>query len=241
MKQHSEIRSLVRKTLQEQADPGYKIFNDKIAVPGYPSFGVRTPQMRALAKEVAKGPDWEAYCCDMEQAFAQGEEPFFEEVLVWATVIGYAKMPFEQRTYHLDRMVPFIKDWATCDVCISSYKFIAKDKEAMWDYLQKWVVSSREFEARFAFVCFLGHYVDEEYLEQVFELCERFDRDQYYVQMAIAWLVSVYYIKFPVLTEPFIESNKMSKWTHNKGIQKIRESRRVSDEDKERLNKLKRK
>ena len=86
----------------------------------------------------------------------------------------------------------------------------------------------------------------EEYIDRLLEIYQRISHDGYYVKMAVAWAVSVCYVKFPEKTGKLLEKESreaggLSDWTHNKAIQKIRESRRVSDEEKEALNRLKRK
>ena len=72
-------------------------------------------------------------------------------------------------------------------------------------------------------------------------LCDKYTTNDYYVQMAVAWLISICYIKYPVSTTKYIENNKLDNFTHNKAIQKIKDSYRVSPEDKKFLNKFKRK
>ena len=100
--------------------------------------------------------------------------------------------------------------------------------------------SQEEFEIRFALVSMLDHFITEEYKDRIFQAVESVHHDGYYVKMAAAWLVSVLYVKFPNETEAFLQKNTLDDFTHNKSIQKIRESYRVSKEDKERLNTMKR-
>ena len=91
------------------------------------------------------------------------------------------------------------------------------------------------------FVLILDYYIEEDYLDMIFELCDKYNTNDYYVNMAVAWLISICYIKYPGITIKYIKNNKLDDFTHNKAIQKIRESYRVGREDKDYLNSLKRK
>ena len=115
-----------------------------------------------------------------------------------------------------------------------------KDPEYWYSYLLKYANSSREYEIRFAVVAMLDHLVTEEYIGCVLEVLARVRHEGYYVKMAVAWAVSVCYVKFPEQTEELLVEQKLDDFTHNKSIQKIWESYRVSKEEKDRLQKLRR-
>ena len=149
-------------------------------------------------------------------------------------------MSTEQRMQALDMFVPKIHNWAVCDSCCMGYKFMEKEQEVWFSYLRKYRNSSREFEVRFFIVSLLAHYINEAYIEQVLEILNHTSHEGYYVKMAVAWAVSVCYVKFPIQTKRLLMANEMDDFTHNKAIQKIRESYRVSREEKEELNRLKR-
>ena len=87
----------------------------------------------------------------------------------------------------------------------------------------------------------LDHYVKEEYIDKIFKIIDNIKNEEYYVEMGIAWLVAELYIKFPKQTMKYLKNNKLNKFTYNKALQKARESYRVSKEEKEILNKMKRK
>ena len=93
---------------------------------------------------------------------------------------------------------------------------------------------------RFAIVMILDYYVKQEYLETIFKIVNSIKNDGYYVKMAIAWLISICYIKYPKETLEYLKSNNMDDWTYNKSIQKIIESYRVTETEKDRLRKMKR-
>ena len=87
----------------------------------------------------------------------------------------------------------------------------------------------------------LTHFINENYIDEIIKLLDNIECDKYYVQMAIAWLISIAYVKYKEKTEKYLKKSKLSNFTYNKAIQKIIESLRVSKEDKERLKKMKRK
>ena len=119
-----------------------------------------------------------------------------------------------------------------------------KDQEYWYGYLQKWLKSSREYEIRFGVVCLLDFFINEAYIDAVLEEMKKIHHDGYYVKMVVAWAVSICYIHFPEKTQKLLKENSLDDWTHNKTIQKIRESLRISKEEKrdaENLEEIKRK
>ena len=87
----------------------------------------------------------------------------------------------------------------------------------------------------------LRRYLSFENLKDIFKICEKIKSEEYYVNMAKAWLLSVCYVKYREETYKFLEKTKLDAWTVNKSIQKIRESLRVTKEEKEQVLILKRK
>ena len=108
-------------------------------------------------------------------------------------------------------------------------------------YDSGYIKSDREYEVRFAIVMYLNYYTKTKYLKKIFKQIEQVKNDEYYVKMAIAWFVAEAYANNMEDTLEYIKNSKLDNWTFNKAIQKIRESYRVSKEDKEMLNKMKRK
>lgn len=121
-----------------------------------------------------------------------------------------------------------------------TYKFMKKDMDLWFEYLMKYLDSTQEYELRFAIVSLLDYFVTENYIERVLRILGDVKHEAYYVKMAVAWAVSVCYVKFPELTWDLLAGNQLDDITHQKSIQKIRESFRVSKEEKERLNTLRR-
>ena len=116
---------------------------------------------------------------------------------------------------------------------------IKNNKREFWNFLKPYLKSEKEFELRFSIVTLLDFYIVPEYIEQILIELDKIKHDGYYVKMAIAWAISICYIKFPKETKRYLENNTLDDFTYNKAIQKIIESYRVSEEDKQALRKMK--
>ena len=226
------ITAWVRRELADNTDPKYREFH-KSLVPGLDNIlGVRVPKLRQIAKKAAK---------DGYDSFAgQADIKVYEELMIRGMMIGYGKMDDQRRRRELDAFVPLINNWGICDCCCATYKFMEKKPKDWFDYLKKYAASDREYEIRFAVVCMLDFFLTDPFIDQVLNILGRIRHDGYYVKMAVAWAVSIAYIKYPEKTEVLFEKNILDDFTHNKAIQKIRESYRVGKEDKERLKLMRR-
>lgn len=223
----------LRKQLQDAAEPEYRDFNQSL-VPGISNMlGIRMPVLRDIAKKAAKG-DW-------KKLWKQLSCEQYEELMIKGMLIGYGKLTQPEQTDYLKAFIPSINSWAVCDCCCSTWKFMQKDPEFWFLFLKPYFQSEKEYEVRFAVVAVLDHFITEAYLPEIFQHFDAIENDAYYVQMAVAWAVSVCYVKYPQETWSYLCNDRLDAFTHNKAIQKIRESYRVSKEEKERLLTLKKK
>ena len=124
---------------------------------------------------------------------------------------------------------------------VARCKFIGKDRETWFDYLTKSLESDKEYDLRFAIVAMMTYYLTDEYIDRVLALSKEVISDKYYVKMAVAWLMATALYKFPDNALDVIKSNVLDVWTHNKALQKARESFRIDKSQKDYLNTLKRK
>lgn len=225
------INQTLRTKLHELAEDEYKKFH-KSLVPGLTNMlGVRMPKVRELAKWASK-QDWQSEWDDLSN-------DCYEELMIKGLLIGYGKLSQEEQTTYLKKYVPLINNWAICDCCCSTWKFMQKDREYWFDFLQQYVDSENEFEIRFAVVSMLDYYITDDYIEQLYDIFDSITHDGYYVKMAVAWAVSICYVKYPKLTWDYLEKKSLDSFTHNKAIQKIRESNCVSKEEKDKILELK--
>ena len=226
------INQTLREKLAEASEEQYKKFHQSL-VPGLTNMlGVRMPKVRELAKWAAKQEwqsEWETLSVDC-----------YEELMIKGLLIGYGKLTKEEQTYYLEKFIPLIDSWGICDCCCSTWKFMKNNQEYWFDFLKFFLESEREFEARTAIVSMLDYFINEDYLERLFQAFDEVRKGRYYVDMAVAWAVSVCYAKYPCETRKYLEKDLLDEFTHNKAIQKIRESYRVSEEEKRSLLALKR-
>lgn len=229
----SELNEKIRQQLMEWAETDFDTFSAGL-IPGEKHvLGVRLPLLRSYAKELAKG-DWQTY-------LLQASDDSMEETMLQGMTLGYVKSDFAGIRPYLDAFLPKIKNWSVCDSTCASLKIARKEPEAVLEYLLPYLRSDEEFFIRFGVVMLLDHFITEDYIDLVLEEVDKIHQEAYYVKMAVAWNLSVCFVKFRDKTLSYLRTNHLDDWTYNKTIQKIRESYRVTKEDKKMLLKMKRK
>ena len=221
--------------LKALQDLKYQKFHSSL-LPGVQNIiGVRMPLLRKLAKEVLRG-DWRSY---LDSSVAE-PNTYYEEDIIQALLIGTSKLSWQERHAYIKEFVPKINNWAVCDLFCVTLKEAQRYPQEYWQMLMPYFNSSNAYDLRFASVMLLNHFTGDEFVEEALNLLEAIKHEDYYVKMGVAWAISIFYIKQPQLTLKLIKQNNLDDFTHNKAIQKIRESFRVSNEDKEMLNRFKR-
>ena len=221
--------------LKALQDLKYQKFHSSL-LPGVQNIiGVRMPLLRKLAKEVLRG-DWRSY---LDSSVAE-PNTYYEEDIIQALLIGTSKLSLPERYAYIKAFVPRINNWAVCDLFCSTLKEAQYYQKEYWQLIVPYFNSSNAYDLRFASVMLLNHFTSDEFAEEALKLLAAIKHEDYYVKMGIAWAISIFYIKQPQLTLKLIKQNNLDDFTHNKAIQKIRESFRVSNEDKEMLNRFKR-
>lgn len=229
-----ERRRQLREKMEALAEPAFQQFSASL-IPGVNRLlGVRLPVLRNLAREEVRG-NWR------ELLEYPAREPYAEEVMLDGMLISLARMEPEERLEHVARFVPRMDNWAVCDTFCSGLKFSKKHPALVWEFIQPYLKSSRVYDVRFAVVMMLAHFITEDYVEQVLVLLDGVRHEDYYVNMAVAWAVSVCYVKFPGLTLEYLRNSSLPDFTYNKALQKIIESLRVSRKDKDLMRSMKRK
>lgn len=218
----------VLREFEALADEKYKKFNESLIPGTETAYGVRTPAVRAIAKRILRQ--------DAPGFLAVSRPGSYEETMLRGIVMAGMKLDLEQKLPLVEGFLPLIDNWAVCDSFCGSFSLKKpEERERMWQFLRPLFSEEREFTARFAAVMLLGHYVTEDYVDEGLSLLESMKQEAYYIQMAVAWAVSVCYVKFPQRTLPLLRRQTLPKFTQNKSIQKIRESYRVPREDKDML------
>lgn len=222
----------IKQELFKLADNKYKEFHRSLCPGTNNIVGVRVPVLREYAKRLAK----EYNISDLLEKI---DNEYYEEIMLQGMLIGLEKVDFETLQKHIEDFVPKIDNWAVCDVFCGGLKLTKKYKKEMWEFIQKYLKSNKEFEIRFGIVMILGYYIDEEYLERDFGIFDFINAKEYYVQMAIAWAISVCLVKFYDKTINYLKTASLDKFTYNKALQKGIESYRITDKQKENLRKMK--
>jgi 3-methyladenine DNA glycosylase AlkD len=231
-KEERTMKNAIRKQLFESVDTNYQKFAASL-IPNVDNvLGVRLPELRKIAKKTAK-KDWRTY-------LEENEDEYFEETMLQGMIIGYADAEVENKLYYVAAFVPKINNWSVCDSFCSSLKFTKNNKERVWKFIQPYLFSEKEYEVRFGVVMLLNFYVEEDYVESVLNHLDQINHEGFYAKMAVAWAVSICYIKFPDSTGEFLKNNTLDDFTYNKSLQKITESTRVSKETKMSIREMKR-
>jgi 3-methyladenine DNA glycosylase AlkD len=226
----------IREELERLADKEYKEFHSALlpTVDRDRIIGVRLPQLRAIAARIKRaGPKGTL------PELPQGDT--LEETLVRGFVIAGADMPLEEHLKAVAGFVPEIDCWSVCDSFVTSLKFVKKDRERVWEFIQPYFESDRTYDIRFAAVMSLAYFKDGEYVPRVFEKFDKIENDDYYVKMAVAWAISVFFVNAREETRRYLENNRLDDFTFNKSLQKIIESYRVTPQDKAEIRAMKRK
>ncbi len=223
----------IREELFGLRDEKYAAFQLKL-IPGIGPesvIGVRTPDLRKLAKRLVKEDDVEAFLDELPHGY-------FDEMQLHAFIISEMK-DYGRCIWQVDRFLPYIDNWATCDQL--SPTVFRKHKAELLEQIRIWLESGRTYTVRFAIGMLMQHYLDEDFKPEYPSMVARIRSSEYYVNMMIAWYFATALAKQYDSVLPFIREGKLDAWTHNKTIQKAVESYRITDQQKEYLKSLRRK
>lgn len=234
----------IEQRLLQLAERGNPDFTRKLH-PGVEGvLGIRVPDLRALARRIARSADIADYLAAAEAEVAAGGSPFMEGRTLHGMVLGYVRpMPADVYLKHVALWVPSINSWSVCDAFkfADGKDFVARHEKHVWDFSCEWLGSEREYEVRFGVLCLMQYFIDSAHVEEVLRALSGVIHEGYYARMAVAWATAECYVRFPHDTLPVLENGLLPAWTHNKTLQKICESLRPTGAVKERLKVLKRK
>lgn len=216
--------------LSELSDPTYRDFHAGLIPNISPEtiLGVRVPALRKLARELRGS-------AEAQEFMAALPHEYYDENCLHGLLINDIK-DFGATVSALDAFLPYVDNWAVCDL-ISPRSFKSRPPE-LPAHVHRWLDSSHSYTVRFGIGVLMSFYLDEDFepaqLEAVAERC----CEEYYVNMMVAWYFATALAKQPEAALPYIENRRLSRWTHNKAIQKSIESRRIPDETKTYLKTL---
>ena len=227
------MKQKIKKELQDLADVKYKEFHQGLCPGTGNIIGVRVPVLRDYAKKISKE-------YEINDLLGNIDNEYYEEIMLQGMLIGLEKnIGIQSILKDVEKFVPKIDNWAVCDVFCAGLKITKKHLKEVWTFLQKYLASDKEFEVRFGVVMILDYYITEDYLEKDFKIFDNIKVEKYYVQMAVAWAISICLIKFYDKTIDYLKQASIDKFTYNKALQKAIESYRTTDEQKEVLRKMK--
>ena len=239
------------------------------ALPERRVVGLHSPEIKQVAKRLSREggevimPDGTHLICangaEVIRAFeaVPSESLCYEETVIWGYLINLEKYSFDEQLVMLGRYVPVLDNWAVCDsYCAHAKWMVRADKVALWAFLERWFDSESEFEVRFAVVVAMCYFLNEEWLDKVFERINSLDFDRikskyksvkgkpkeaqqgtvqgaepYYVRMGVAWLLATALAKFPDQTRAFVRSSNLPGDVVKLYIRKARESFRTRTEE----------
>lgn len=217
--------------LYQHQEEDYKKFTAKLLPPETALLGVRKPLIRKLAKQAVK-ENW-------REILPQLPTTYLEEKMLRSFIIAYANVPLPEKFVLIADFVPLIDNWSVCDSFCASFKWQEAEKAQLWTFLQPYFDSPAANTQRFALVMCLECLLEDAFIDKILTRAIANRSDEYYVKMAVAWLLSMAYVKYPVKVEQILQNQQLPAWTHNKTIQKIRESYQVSPAAKSHLSRLK--
>lgn len=228
----SGINDEILAFLDENGDEKHKSFHGKLT-PGTDAArikGVKVPVLRKYASQLQKRgispKDIDTY--------------YYEQIMLRGFLTAAVKYKsFGDMRDAVAAHLPYVTDWALCDTFCGALKQTKKFLPEMLGFITALTKSPDTYSVRFAAVMLLSYYMTDEYIDDTLMLLEKIDNDDYYVKMAVAWALSVALVKHYDKTKELMAKNSFDKFTHNKALQKARESYRITAEQKEELKGMK--
>jgi len=216
--------------LMEVRDEAYREFQVKLVpnVPPETILGVRTPQLRTIAKEVFESPDREALLSSLPH-------PYYEENLIHFFVLAMIR-DFDACIQGVEAFLPYVDCWPVSDQ--ATPKVFRKNHQKLLPYVEKWIASEHVYTARFGLRMLMSEYLDADFRAEYLELAASKKGGDYYLRMMVAWYFATALAKQYDETIPYFENRRLEEWVHRKAIQKAVESYRVTDAHKQHLKTL---
>lgn len=215
-----------------QGNETYAAFNQRIVNTKMPVIGVRVPDLRRLARELAANMS----AADISRLLATPSN-LYEYVLLCGLLINRSRISDEEAIRLTRQYLPRVDSWAHIDIFVEKKRRFAGD--IWWDFALECLQSSEEFTVRYGVISLMTNFLDEAHIDQVFAALRRIKHDGYYVKMALAWLYATAAVNFFELTLAELENEYIDAWTRNKAYQKMRESRRFTPEQQAVISKKK--
>ena len=223
----------IKNDLLSMQDKTYKDFHSKLmpTINSNSIIGVRVPVLRDYAKKLFKENSIES----LNSFLKNLPHEFYEENNIHAFIIEKLNN-FDECIFYLENFLPYIDNWATCDML--NPKIFKNNYEKLLEKIYQWINSDSVYTVRFAIGMLMRYFLDEKFETKYLDLVASINSEEYYINMMRAWFFATALAKQYEQTFPYIKNYSLDKWTHNKSIQKAKESFRISKEQKEELKKF---
>ncbi|MBR5707974.1 MAG: DNA alkylation repair protein [Oscillospiraceae bacterium] len=213
-------------------DADYAAFQAKLTPGVAPEafIGVRVPELRKLAKELAGSPEAAAFLAELPHAY------YDENMLHGLLVTGMRGR--EVCLAETERFLPYVDNWAVCDTLAP--RALAKDRPALLKDIRRWAASERVYTCRFGIGMLMRFFLDADFSPELLEIPAAVRSEEYYMRMMVAWFFATALAKQWDASLPYLEGGRLDRWTHNKTISKACESFRVPEGRKAYLRGLRR-
>ena len=191
-------------------DPAYRDFHSNL-MPGIDKdtiIGIRTPQLRRFAKQLAQ-------TAEAEQFLHRLPHQYYEENNLHMMLVAQIK-DYESCLAEVERFLPYVDNWATCD--LPAPKCFEKHKKELITVIRKWISSEKIYVVRYGIGLLLRLYLDADFDPAYLELVTAVQSEEYYVNMMIAWYLATALAKQWEETIPYLEERRLSEWVHRKTI-----------------------
>lgn len=212
-------------------DISYGDFQSKL-IPGIPRksiIGVRVPEVRKLAKRLVKEKEVSKFLKELPHKY-------YDENMLHGLILSEMK-DYDTCITEIDKFLPFVDNWAVCD--IMSPKIFKKNKVKLLKKIKEWSLSEKTYTCRFGIEMLMSYFLDDDFKPEYLEIPAFIHSKEYYVQMMVAWFFATALAKQWNDSIKYIEDYRLDTITHNMAIQKARESKRITPEQKEYLKLLK--
>ncbi len=227
--------NIILDEIRKNSDASYGDFTAKLipTISREKILGLRAPVAKKIAKSYATSEAGKEFLCTLPHKY-------HDEYMVHAYMLGCLSLPCEEMKPRILELLPYVDNWAVCDSLCASVKSFFEDKALTYDFLLTCLRSEMTYTVRFGLVCLLDYYVNKEYIDKLVSIVKTVKGEEYYVNMALAWLISIMLIKEYEKALPLILDGELDAWVHNKSISKFCESFRPSSEQKAFLKSLRR-
>ena len=221
---------MLKERLFAVKDKKYQEFQAKLVPNVSPDtiIGIRTPELRKIAKEVFASEECESFLNDLPHQY-------YEENLIHFFVIAMIK-DFDECVKRVEQFLPYVDCWPVSDQ--ASPKVFKKNHDKLLPYIKKWISSKHVYTSRFGIRMLMNEYLDHDFKPEYLELVASVKGEDYYLKMMVAWYFATALAKQYDATIPYLEKHQLSDWVHKKAISKAIESYRVTEEHKEYLRNL---